>query len=54
MAEIVRQYTDVNAPLCIIFATLSFGLEMDCSGVQQVIHRGETIIIYSRKKESKS
>lgn len=41
-SEIVRQYTDVGAPLRIIFATSSFGMGVDCSDVQQVIHVGIT------------
>ena len=36
-AEIVRQYIDVNAPLCIFFAISSFGMGVDCSGVQQKV-----------------
>ena len=48
-ADIVRQYTGVNATLRIIFfPTSSFGMEVDCSGTQQVIHIGEIRIIYSR------
>ena len=41
-AEIVWQYSDVKAPLCIIFATSSFGMGVDCSGIHQVIHNGVT------------
>ena len=36
-AEIVRQYNDVNAALCIIFfAMSSFGMGVDCFVVHQV------------------
>ena len=44
-AEIMRQYSDVNASLRIIFAMSSFGMAVDCSGVHQVIHVGVTRII---------
>ena len=48
-AKIVRQCSDVNVPLCIIYYII-FG-RVDCSGVQQV---GITRIIYSRNRESGS
>ena len=40
--EIIRQYSDSSAPLRLIFATSSFGMGVDCSDVQQVIHLGVT------------
>ena len=39
-AEILKQFSDPNAPLRIIFATSSFGMGVDCCDVQQVIHVG--------------
>ena len=38
--EIIKQYGDNSAPLRIIFATSSFGMGVDCSGVRQIIHVG--------------
>ena len=39
-AEILKQFSDPNAPLRIIFATSLFGMGVDCCDVQQVIHVG--------------
>ena len=33
-ADIQRQYSDVNAPLCITFAVSSLGMGVDCSAVE--------------------
>ena len=38
--EIVKQCGDNSAPLRILFATSSFGMGVDCSGVRQKIHMG--------------
>ena len=49
-AKIVRQYSDVNTPLLIIFAKSSLGV--DCSSIQGI--HSITRIIYSRNWESRS
>ena len=49
-AKIVRQ----KASLRIIFVMSSFGMGVDCSGIQQVIHIGVTTTIYSRNRERRS
>ena len=38
--EIIKQYGDNSVPHRIIFATSSFGMGVDCSGVQKIIHVG--------------
>ena len=53
-AGVVKQYSDVNVTFCIIFATASFGMGVNYSGIHQIINIVVTRIMYSRNKESRS
>lgn len=39
-STILGQYKDSHSSLCVVVATVAFGMGLDCSNVRQVIHWG--------------